>query len=54
MLASVNGQEDAEFGGVGARFGATVGSDKENARKTHLTLSDPQSCCTTPKNKVFP
>ncbi|CAN1778187.1 Signal peptide peptidase-like 2 [Linum perenne] len=51
VLTYVNGQEGSEFGGVGARFGATIGSEKENARKTHLTLSDPRNCCITPKKK---
>ncbi|CAN1300665.1 Signal peptide peptidase-like 2 [Linum perenne] len=52
VLTYVNGQEGSEFGGVGARFGATIGSEKENARKTHLTLSDPRNCCITPKKKL--
>ncbi|CAL1401023.1 unnamed protein product [Linum trigynum] len=48
----VNGQEGAEFVGVGARFGTTVGSEKEKAKKIHLTLSDPRNCCTVPKNQL--
>lgn len=48
----VDGIEDAEFVGVGARFGKTIVSKEKNANQTRLTLSDPRDCCTTPKNKV--
>ena len=49
----VDGIEDAEFVGVGARFGTTIVSKEKNANQTHLTLSDPRDCCSPPKNKVF-
>ena len=49
----VDGIENAEFVGVGARFGTTIVSKEKNANQTLLKLSDPLDCCTTPKNKVF-
>ncbi|CAN1253877.1 Signal peptide peptidase-like 2, partial [Linum perenne] len=48
----VNGIEDAEFVGVGARFGTTIVSKEKNANQTRLTLSDPRDCCKPPKNKL--
>ncbi|KAH7513913.1 hypothetical protein FEM48_Zijuj11G0033300 [Ziziphus jujuba var. spinosa] len=48
----VNGVEDREFVGVGARFGTTIVSKEKNANQTRLTLSDPRDCCSTPKNKL--
>ncbi|KAJ9147943.1 hypothetical protein P3X46_030055 [Hevea brasiliensis] len=48
----VNGIEDAEFVGVGARFGTTIVSKEKNANQTLLTLSDPRDCCTPPKKKL--
>ncbi|CAN0907658.1 Signal peptide peptidase-like 2, partial [Linum grandiflorum] len=48
----VNGVEDAEFVGVGARFGTTIVSKEKNANQTRLTLSDPRDCCKPPKNKL--
>ncbi|XP_054790896.1 signal peptide peptidase-like 2 isoform X1 [Prosopis cineraria] len=48
----VNGIEDAEFVGVGARFGTTIVSKEKNARHTRLILSDPRDCCSPPKNKL--
>ncbi|EEF51201.1 signal peptide peptidase-like 2 [Ricinus communis] len=47
----VDGVEDAEFVGVGARFGTAIVSKEKNANQTHLTLSDPRDCCTAPKKK---
>lgn len=52
MQTWVNGVEDAEFVGVGARFGRTIVSKEKNARHTRLVLSDPRDCCSPPKNKV--
>lgn len=49
----VNGIEDAEFVGVGARFGRTIVSKEKNARQTRLILSNPRDCCDPPKNKVL-
>ncbi|XP_015896112.3 signal peptide peptidase-like 2 isoform X1 [Ziziphus jujuba] len=48
----VNGVEDREFVGVGARFGTTIVSKEKNANQIRLTLSDPRDCCSTPKNKL--
>ncbi|OAY56509.2 signal peptide peptidase-like 2 [Manihot esculenta] len=48
----VNGIENAEFVGVGARFGTTIVSKEKNANQTRLTLSDPRDCCTPPKKKL--
>ncbi|XP_022875528.1 signal peptide peptidase-like 2 [Olea europaea var. sylvestris] len=47
----VDGIEDEEFVGVGARFGTTIVSKEKNANQTHLTLSDPRDCCSSPKKK---
>lgn len=48
----VNGIEDSEFVGVGARFGTTIVSKEKNANQIPLTLSDPRDCCSPPKNKL--
>ncbi|KAF5734815.1 Signal peptide peptidase-like 2B [Tripterygium wilfordii] len=48
----VNGIEDAEFVGVGARFGTTIVSKEKNANQTRLALSDPRDCCSSPKTKL--
>lgn len=48
----VNGIEDDEFVGVGARFGPTIVSKEKNANQTRLVLSDPRDCCSYPKKKV--
>ncbi|XWS61762.1 hypothetical protein CRYUN_Cryun07bG0153400 [Craigia yunnanensis] len=48
----VNGIEDAEFVGVGARFGTTIVSKEKNANQRRLILSDPRDCCSHPKNKL--
>lgn len=50
----VNDTEDAEFVGVGARFGTAIVAKEKNANRTRLTLSDPRDCCSPPKNKVIP
>ncbi|KAE8055379.1 hypothetical protein FH972_012220 [Carpinus fangiana] len=47
----VNGIENAEFVGVGARFGTPIVSKEKNANQRHLILSDPRDCCSAPKNK---
>ena len=52
MQTWVDGKEDEEFVGVGARFGTTIVSKEKNANYSRLALSDPQDCCSTPKNKV--
>ncbi|KAL9406469.1 hypothetical protein Peur_003441 [Populus x canadensis] len=48
----VGGEEDAEFVGVGARFGTTIVSKEKNANQIRLTLSDPRDCCSAPKHKL--
>ncbi|KAG5061505.1 hypothetical protein AAZX31_01G205400 [Glycine max] len=48
----VNGVEDVEFVGVGARFGRAIVSKEKNAKHTRLILSDPRDCCIPPKNKI--
>ncbi|KAJ8768573.1 hypothetical protein K2173_022685 [Erythroxylum novogranatense] len=48
----VNGIEDVEFVGVGARFGPRIESKEKNANQTRLTLSNPRDCCTPSKNKL--
>lgn len=49
----INDNEEAEFVGVGARFGLTLESKEKDANKTRIALADPTDCCTTPKNKVY-
>jgi hypothetical protein len=49
----VNGKEDGEFVGVGARFGPKIVSKEKHANRTKLTLADPMDCCSPPKHKVF-
>ncbi|XP_019232626.1 PREDICTED: signal peptide peptidase-like 2 [Nicotiana attenuata] len=48
----IDGKEDAEFVGVGARFGTTIVSKEKNAQQTPLTLSDPRDCCKPPRKKL--
>ncbi|XWS38350.1 hypothetical protein CRYUN_Cryun19dG0123700 [Craigia yunnanensis] len=48
----VNGIEDAEFVGAGARFGTTIVSKEKNANQRRLILSDPRDCCSHPMNKL--
>ncbi|KAL8503392.1 hypothetical protein ACS0TY_022215 [Phlomoides rotata] len=48
----VDGIEDDEFVGVGARFGTTIVSKEKNANQTRLALSDPPDCCSYPKKKL--
>ncbi|PIN01649.1 putative protein, contains PA domain [Handroanthus impetiginosus] len=47
----IDGVEDEEFVGVGARFGRPIVSKEKNANQTHLALSDPRDCCSAPKKK---
>ncbi|KAM2200773.1 hypothetical protein ACFX1R_000681 [Malus domestica] len=48
----INGIEDAEYVGVGARFGPTLESKEKYATNTKVVLADPPDCCTQPKNKL--
>ncbi|PSS11398.1 Signal peptide peptidase-like [Actinidia chinensis var. chinensis] len=48
----IDGIEDSEYVGVGARFGTTIVSKEKNANQKRLTLADPRDCCSAPKNKL--
>ncbi|KAK6947789.1 Peptidase A22B, signal peptide peptidase [Dillenia turbinata] len=48
----VDGVEDSEFVGVGARFGRKIVSKEKNANRSKLAVSDPPDCCSTPKSKL--
>lgn len=52
MQTWIDGKEDVEFVGVGARFGTRIVSKEKNANYSRLTLSDPRDCCSQPRNKV--
>lgn len=49
----VNGTEDEEFVGVGARFGKRIVSKEKNANQTHVVFANPRDSCKPLKNKVF-
>ena len=49
----INGIEDREYVGVGARFGPTLESKEKRANHTKVVLADPPDCCSKPKNNVF-
>ncbi|ONI23127.1 hypothetical protein PRUPE_2G171000 [Prunus persica] len=48
----VNGVEDSEYVGVGARFGPTLESKEKHATNMRVVLADPPDCCSTPNNKL--
>ncbi|XP_019176213.1 PREDICTED: signal peptide peptidase-like 4 isoform X2 [Ipomoea nil] len=48
----INGKEEMEFVGVGARFGPTLESKEKRANQTRLALADPPDCCSKPRNKL--
>ncbi|GAB2232175.1 hypothetical protein Droror1_Dr00011202 [Drosera rotundifolia] len=48
----IDGKEDIEYVGVGARFGPTLESQEKHASQTQLAVADPPDCCSTPKNKL--
>ncbi|XP_043812693.1 signal peptide peptidase-like 4 isoform X2 [Manihot esculenta] len=48
----VDGVEDIEYVGVGARFGPTLESKEKHANKTRLVLADPPDLCRPHKNKL--
>jgi hypothetical protein len=48
----VDGKEEDEYVGVGARFGPKIVSKEKYANRTQLTLADPVECCSPPKEKV--
>ncbi|KAF5733060.1 signal peptide peptidase-like 4 [Tripterygium wilfordii] len=47
----VDGVEEAEYVGVGARFGPTLESKEKHANHTKLAMADPPDGCTKPKTK---
>ncbi|KDP28619.1 hypothetical protein JCGZ_14390 [Jatropha curcas] len=49
---SVDGVENIEYVGVGARFGRSLESKEKNANKTRLVLADPPDLCRPPKKKL--
>lgn len=53
MQTWIDNSEGSEFVGVGARFGPPIVSKEKYANRSHLAISDPPDCCTTPKNKVL-
>ncbi|XP_010670265.2 signal peptide peptidase-like 4 isoform X1 [Beta vulgaris subsp. vulgaris] len=48
----VDGFEDSEYVGIGARFGPTLESKEKHANQTRLAIADPPDCCSPPKNKL--
>ncbi|KAJ6320343.1 hypothetical protein OIU78_015686 [Salix suchowensis] len=48
----INGVEDIEYVGVGARFGLTLESKEKHANLSTLVLADPPDCCSKPRNKL--
>ncbi|KAL7125782.1 hypothetical protein ABFS83_14G139600 [Erythranthe nasuta] len=48
----VDGKEEAQFVGIGARFGPTLESKEKRANQTKVALADPPDCCSIPKNKL--
>ncbi|GAY51505.1 hypothetical protein CUMW_134680 [Citrus unshiu] len=48
----VDGGEDTEYVGVGARFGRTLEAKEKDASQNRLVLADPPDCCSKPKNKL--
>ncbi|CAL5434050.1 unnamed protein product [Camellia sinensis] len=47
----VDGIENREFVGVGARFGIAIVSKEKNANQTRLLQSNPRDCCSQPNIK---
>ena len=48
----IDGVENKEYVGVGARFGPTLESKEKRANHTRVAIADPPDCCTKLKNKV--
>ncbi|GMH22461.1 hypothetical protein Nepgr_024304 [Nepenthes gracilis] len=48
----VDGKEDIEYVGIGARFGPTLESKEKHANQIRLALADPPDCCSTSRNKL--
>lgn len=50
----VDGVEDIEYVGVGARFGPTLESKEKHANNTRVVIADPPDYCSEPGQKVLP
>ncbi|KAH1106931.1 hypothetical protein J1N35_010699 [Gossypium stocksii] len=48
----IDGLENTEYVGVGARFGPTLESKEKHANHTRLALADPPDCCSKPRNQL--
>ncbi|KAK2407059.1 signal peptide peptidase [Trifolium repens] len=48
----IDGVENDEYVGVGARFGPTLESKEKHANHTRVVIADPPDCCSKPKNKL--
>ncbi|CAK8537402.1 unnamed protein product [Lathyrus sativus] len=48
----IDGVENDEYVGVGARFGPTLESKEKHATHTRVVMADPPDCCSKPKNKL--
>ncbi|KAK7295093.1 hypothetical protein RJT34_17996 [Clitoria ternatea] len=48
----IDGVENCEYVGVGARFGPTLESKAKRANHTRVAIADPPDCCSEPKNKL--
>ncbi|GAB2271717.1 Signal peptide peptidase-like 4 [Dionaea muscipula] len=48
----IDGQENIEYVGVGARFGPTLESKGKHANQTIVAVADPPDGCSVPKNKL--
>ncbi|PPD94305.1 hypothetical protein GOBAR_DD08677 [Gossypium barbadense] len=48
----IDGLENTEYVGVGARFGPTMESKEKHANHTRLALADPPDCCSKPRNQL--
>ncbi|KAL0643994.1 hypothetical protein Bca4012_042284 [Brassica carinata] len=49
----IDGTEDAEFVGVGARFGRRIVSKEKNANQTHVVFANPRDCCSPLRTKLI-
>ncbi|XVF80082.1 hypothetical protein PTKIN_Ptkin15bG0041900 [Pterospermum kingtungense] len=48
----INGLDDDEYVGVGARFGPTLESKEKHANHTRIAFADPPDCCSKPRNQL--
>ncbi|CAH8330383.1 unnamed protein product [Eruca vesicaria subsp. sativa] len=49
----IDGTEDAEFVGVGARFGRQIIYKEKNANQTHVVFANLRDCCSPLKTKLI-